>query len=167
MHTAGETNDRTAAVRLGALLLGAGAGGFITAAVLHQILRWRALADGSGAADRAEQDLWAISLVGGIVRLGFWVAVVIGIGLLWSASSQGGRRLHGRAIAGWALVGWGATSAALGVLGLIVDRDEHVGFEIALVVLGALMVVIGWTTQRGRSLEPGPLEQRPRRDSAR
>jgi uncharacterized membrane protein len=167
MAAARETMDRTAKVRLGSLLLGAGAGGFITAAVLHQILRWRALADGTDADDGAAQDLWAISLVGGFVRLGFWVTVVIGIGLLWSASSQGGRRLQGRAIAGWALVGWGATAATLGVLGLIVDRDEHVGFEIALVALGAVMVVIGWSTQRGRSLEPGPMEQRPPRDAAR
>jgi uncharacterized membrane protein len=158
---------RTAKVRLGSLLLGAGAGGFVTATILHQVLRWRALADRTATDERAAPDLWALGVVGGLVRLALWVSVVVGIGLLWSASSQGGRRLRGRAIGGWAAVGWGVVAILLGLVGLIAGRDDLVGIEIALVALGSAVTLVGWQTQRGEPLEPGPLERRPPRGPER
>lgn len=149
------TIDPVTKVRLGSCLVGVGAGGFVTATVLHRLHRWLLLAD--GAAEGSDTSAELIAVAGILLRLGLWVAAVIGIGVLWSAAGRGALRLPGRAIAGWVLIGWGAVTAALGLSDSFIG-DVRFWAGAAPAALGAGLAVTGWQVQRGAPHRPGPPE---------
>ena len=133
----------TRTVRLGGILFGAGAGGFLTAMAVSQILRWRSLADGTREDGRPVADIHGLAVAASVVQLSIWILAVVGIGLLWNGSDRGDRRLPGRAVAGWALVGWGAVTGVLGVADLLVATDARRALDIALAAAGFVLVGVG------------------------
>lgn len=137
------TDAPARSVRLGGLFFGAGAGGFLTATAVSQVLRWRSLADGTRQDDRALADVHGLAVAASLAQLSIWILAVVGIGLLWNGSERGDRRLSGRTVTGWALVGWGAITGLLGLADLVVAADARRALDAALIAAGLVLVGLG------------------------
>lgn len=161
--------------RLGlpATILGVGLGGFVDGILLHQVLQWHHMltstdTDNIGVgyypADTVP-GLQMNTLWDGLFHTFTWLSVLIGLGLLYSRMTAApGRVWSSRVLWGWVLVGWGIFNLVEGVVDHHVLGIHHVRsgpdqllWDIGFLVLGALLVVVGWLLQRtGRPTEPGP-----------
>ena len=90
------------------LLLGIGLGSFVDGIVLHQILQWHHLltSEGSHPANTVAR-LEANTLADGLFHAFAWVAVCVGLWLLWRAGRRASALLEGRRLVGLMLAGWG------------------------------------------------------------
>ena len=90
------------------ILLGVGLGGFVDGIVLHQILQWHHMLTGhddypaTTVAGLETNTLWD-----GLFHAATWVAVAVGIWILWRRTTDWRWAISGRAFVGWMLVGWG------------------------------------------------------------
>jgi uncharacterized membrane protein len=88
-----------------------------------------------------------------------WVAVVVGVAMLWSRVRQGGRPASAGELWGWALVGWGLFNLVEGVVNHHIlelhhvrdDLDAPLGWDLGFLGLGAALVIGGYLLAR-RSL---------------
>jgi uncharacterized membrane protein len=169
------------------ILLGVGLGGFVDGIVLHQILQWHHLLSSEGSYPKTTvAGLEVNTLADGLFHAATWVAVAVGIYVLWRRTTDWRWAISGRALVGWMLVGWGLFNVVEGVidhqiLGLHHVRegagvDEHV-WDLGFLGFGSLLVAGGWllaraspaavTTLGGRSAGPLPSRtaSRPRAPS--
>lgn len=162
-----------------ATTLGVGLGGFVDGIVLHQILQWHHLL--SSTEDHpvtTVAGLEANTLADGLFHAFAWVAVVLGVALLWREASRGApRRLwSSAAVWGWAMVGWGLFNLVEGLVNHHLLRLHHVrtdagnvaAWDAGFLLFGALLVLGGLALQRSaRPLESEEPATRPRSSSAR
>jgi uncharacterized membrane protein len=150
------------------LLLGIGLGGFVDGIVLHQVLQWHHMLTGDGGGEPMDTvaGLEANTLVDGVFHLATWVFVAVGSTLLVRAWQRGELAPPWRAHAGLMLVGWGAFNVVEGLidhqlLGLHHVRDDlgaPLGWDLAFLALGALLVAVGaalWRSAADRGLRRG------------
>ncbi|MFG2075174.1 DUF2243 domain-containing protein [Nonomuraea maritima] len=150
-------------IRLPGAILGVGLGGFVDGILLHQILQWHHMLSSTAAypADTVP-GLRMNTLGDGLFHTVTWLAVLIGLGLLYSrVLSSRGRVWRSRALWGWVLIGWGLFNLAEGVidhhlLGIhhVRTGPQELWWDLGFLLLGALLVLAGWTLQRtGRALD--------------
>ena len=160
-------------VRLPGIVLGIGLGGFADGIVLHQILQWHHLltstdTDNIGVpyypADTVH-GLEVNTLWDGLFHVFTWLAVLIGLGLLYSRVTHSrGRLWTSRALWGWIVLGWGVFNLVEGIidhhlLGIhhVRSGPDQMAWDIGFLLFGALLVVAGWLLQRGgMPLDPIP-----------
>jgi uncharacterized membrane protein len=94
------------------ILLGIGLGGFVDGIVLHQILQWHHLLSSEG--DYPKTTVGGLednTLADGLFHAATWVAIAVGIWLLWRRTTNWRWAISGRAFFGWMLVGWGLSTS--------------------------------------------------------
>jgi uncharacterized membrane protein len=136
--------DTDSRPRAPGILLGIGLGGFVDGIVLHQILQWHHLLSSEGSYPK--------TTVAGL-EANTWVAVAVGIYILWRRTSDWRWAISGRALLGWMLVGWGSFNVVEGVvdhqlLGLHHVREgagiDETAWDLGFLAFGALLVAGGW-----------------------
>jgi uncharacterized membrane protein len=151
-------------VAVGGVLIGAGLGGFVDGIVLHQILQWHHLLTDHGhhdrypdltAADLEDQTRWD-----GAFHAGTWLLVVVGLFVLVAAVHRRPAAAPSpRELTGLLLVGWGLFNLVEGVVDHHLLTLHHVrddvadplGWDLAFLAAGALLVAAGLVLRVGRS----------------
>ena len=137
------------------LILGVGLGGFVDGIVLHQVLQWHHMLtayDGRHYPATTITGLQVNTLWDGIFHASTWVATVLGVGMLWRAAGARGVRWSARVLVGAMAAGWGGFNLVEGIidhqiLGIHHVRDDLDGpfsWDVGFLVVGALLVVVGW-----------------------
>lgn len=156
---------REAGPWLPGLLLGIGLGGFVDGIVLHQLLQWHhMLTARKGFAPVSVENLEDNTFADGLFHGLTWVAVAIGIWLLWRRNREGWSWADsGRALFGWMFVGWGTFNLVEGVIDHHILSIHHVRDDIAEALpwdlgflgVGVLLVTGGLLLVRSdRTLDP-------------
>lgn len=165
-------------IALPGTILGIGLGGFVDGILVHQVLQWHHMLSSTGS-DNVGIRTYPVDTVHGLeintLWDGFfhvftWLAVLVGIGLLYSrVTGSRGRVWASRVLWGWVLLGWGAFNLVEGLVDHHLLAIHHVRsgenqlwWDLGFLALGALLVVGGWLVQRsGRPLDPAPRAERP------
>lgn len=173
MSSSAKTNGNQAApprpITLPGVLLGVGLGGFVDGILLHQVLQWHHMLSSS---DTANIDIGShpVDTVAGLeintLWDGFfhtvtWLAVVVGLGILYSRISVSrGRLWTSRVLWGWILLGWGAFNVVEGLVNHhllaihhVISGEFQTLADILFLLFGVLLIAGGWLLQRsGRPL---------------
>lgn len=160
-----------ASLQLPGIVLGVGLGGFVDGILLHQLLQWHHLLTSTDTDNIGVQYYDPKTVSGlemntvwdGIFHTVCWLAVLLGLAILYSRVTSNRRRVWtSRVLWGWILVGWGLFNLVEGVLDHHILGIHHVHdgpyrlwWDIGFLVLGAVLVVAGYALQRsGRSFDP-------------
>ncbi|MEU6409256.1 DUF2243 domain-containing protein [Microbispora sp. NPDC046933] len=171
--TAGEARaDVTpASLRLPGIVLGVGLGGFIDGILLHQLLQWHHMLSSTDSDHigvkyynpHTVSGLEMNTVWDGVFHAVCWLAVLIGLAILYSRVTRNRRRVWtSRVLWGWILAGWGIFNLVEGVLDHHILAIHHVRggpyqlwWDIGFLVLGALLLAGGYLLARGgRSFDP-------------
>ncbi|GII60192.1 membrane protein [Sphaerisporangium krabiense] len=149
------------------IVLGVGMGGFVDGIALHQVLQWHHMLSSTNTdnigvryySPHTVPGLEMNTLWDGLFHVVTWIAVLAGLGLLYSRVTHSrGRVWRSRALWGWGLVGWGLFNLVEGIVDHHVLGIHHVRggpyqtwWDIGFLVLGALLVAGGLALQRGAS----------------
>jgi uncharacterized membrane protein len=146
--------------RLPAFLMGVGLGGFIDGILLHQILQWHHMLTGDNGGEPAGTvaGLETNTLVDGFFHLTTWLFVVVATTLTVRAWQRGELAPPWRVHIGLLLAGWGAFNVVEGlvdhqILGIHHVRDDlgaPLGWDLAFLALGAVLIVVGAAMARRR-----------------
>jgi len=171
MTTATDTSGRTregggtkTSIQLPGIILGVGLGGFLDGIVLHQLLQWHHMLTSTDS-DRLGIDYYPKDTVhgleintiwDGLFHTFTWLAVLIGIGILYNRVTTSRRRVwSSRTLWGWILVGWGLFNLVEGIvdhqiLGIhhVKSGDNQTLWDIGFLVLGAILVAGGYLLAR-------------------
>jgi uncharacterized membrane protein len=139
-----------------ATLLGVGLGGLFDGIVLHQILQWHHMLTSQGDFPATTVNgLEVNTLWDGLFHAATYMFVVVGLFWLWDRARAGGVKSSWKRILGWMLVGWGLFNLIEGVIDHHILQIHHVrtgpnelGWDIAFLALGALLLMGGWTLAR-------------------
>ncbi len=151
--------ETVARPRLPGILLGIGLGGFLDGIVLHQLLQWHHMLTSEGSYPKdTVAGLETNTLWDGLFHASTWVAVIVGLWLLWRRSSDWRWAKSGRAFVGWMLVGWGVFNLVEGIVDHHLLTIHHVregvaqqwAYDVGFLVFGALLVIGGWALARSR-----------------
>jgi uncharacterized membrane protein len=151
-------------------ILGVGLGGFVDGILLHQLLQWHHMlsstdTDNVGISYYSPDTVPGLrmnTMWDGLFHTVTWLAVLIGLGLLYSRITVAPARVWGsRVLWGWVLVGWGLFNLVEGVIDHHILGIHHVRsgpnqmwWDLGFLVLGAVLVAVGWLVQRsGRRSE--------------
>jgi uncharacterized membrane protein len=139
------------------ILLGIGLGGFVDGILLHQILQWHHMLSSEGDYPRTTVGgLEDNTIADGLFHAGTWVAVVIGLWILWRRSTSWRWAMSGEAFIGWMLVGWGLFNLVEGIVNHKILELHHVregaghqtAYDLGFLVFGALLMLGGWLLAR-------------------
>ncbi|MEW9548288.1 DUF2243 domain-containing protein [Nonomuraea sp. NPDC050783] len=152
-------------IALPGVVLGIGLGGFVDGILLHQILQWHHMLSSTGTDNIGVRPYPVTTVPGlqmntlwdGLFHAVTWLAVLTGLGLLYSrVTASRGRVWRSRALWGWILAGWGVFNLVEGVIDHHLLGIHHVRtgpyqlwWDLAFLLLGALLVAGGWALQRG------------------
>jgi len=148
LHTDHPDGERLA---LPGTLLGMGLGGFVDGIVLHQLLQWHHMIS-SQESPTTVLGLERNTLWDGVFHVFAWLAVVIGLFLLWSRLRRGGRPRASRTLWGWVIFGCGVFNLADGLVNHLILGIHHVrddlggplGRDIGFLVVSLALAVAGW-----------------------
>jgi uncharacterized membrane protein len=141
------------------LLLGIGIGGFVDGILLHQILQWHhMLTSTAGHPMTTVAGLEANTLADGLFHVATLIAVTVGTTLAVRAWQRGQLAPPWRRHIGLMLAGWGAFNLVEGIvdhelLGIHHVRDDlggPIGWDLAFLALGAILVLAGSLAARRR-----------------
>ena len=145
--------------KLPAFLLGIGLGGFIDGILLHQILQWHHMLTGDNGGEPADTvaGLETNTLVDGFFHLATWIVVVLATTMTVRAWQRDELAQPWRVHLGLLLAGWGAFNIVEGlidhqILGIHHVRDDlgaPLGWDLAFLALGVVLLVVGSTLVRG------------------
>jgi len=149
--------------RMAGILLGVGIGGFFDGIVLHQLLQWHHMLSSAGYPPDTLANLEVDTFWDGLFHSITFVAVVVGVGLLWSHARRDHRTWSGKMLAGTLLIGWGVFNLVEGiidhhVLGLhhvneTVPRAQWLAWDLGFLLWGALMLALGIYLHRRGEVE--------------
>jgi uncharacterized membrane protein len=132
------------------ILLGVGLGGFVDGIVLHQILQWHHMLTVPYPATSVE-NLELNTVWDGIFHAFTWVAVTVGLTLLWRAGRRPDVRWSGRVFVGSLAIGWGLFNLIEGIVDHHILGIHHVRpgpnelvWDIGFLAFGAILVGLGW-----------------------
>ncbi|NJP94928.1 DUF2243 domain-containing protein [Nonomuraea sp. FMUSA5-5] len=153
------------AIALPGTILGVGLGGFVDGILLHQLLQWHHMLSSTGTDNIGIRDYPVDTVPGlrmntlwdGLFHTATWLAVLIGLGLLYSrVTASRGRVWRSRSLWGWILLGWGLFNLVEGVIDHHLLGIHHVRtgpyqlwWDLGFLLLGALLMIGGWGLQRG------------------
>jgi uncharacterized membrane protein len=148
------------------LLLGVGLGGFVDGILLHQVLQWHHMLsntqdDRVGVTDYPVDTVAGLeinTLWDGFFHVATWIAVVVGLVLLWNRVARTGGPFSRSSLLGAVLAGWGAFNLVEGTVDhhlLQVHHVRQVGevdnvliWDLGFLALGALLVALGLAVYR-------------------
>jgi uncharacterized membrane protein len=137
--------------------LGIGMGGFVDGILFHQILQLHnmlsAVRPPTTLVDVEINMFWD-----GLFHAFTWGMTAVGIALLWRAARIATAPLKTRAFVGSLCLGWGLFNLVEGiidhhVLGIhhVVERPDHLLFDLAFLASGALLIALGsWLARSAR-----------------
>jgi uncharacterized membrane protein len=141
----------------GALLLGAGLGGFFDGIILHQVLQWHHMATSAGVPMDTVEGLQLNTLFDGLFHVAAWIMTVLGIALLWRGARHGARLPWSRLIGG-ALMGFGLFNLIEGLvnhqlLGLhhvneTAPPDQWLAWDLGFLASGVVLLALGYGLSR-------------------
>lgn len=146
-----DTKDRASQRPLHAAgtALGIGMGGFVDGILFHQILQLHNML----SAVRPPNTLVNVEINmfwDGLFHAFTWMMTAVGIALLWRAVKHTKAPLSTRAFVGSLSLGWGLFNLVEGVidhhlLGIhhVVERPDHLLFDLAFLASGALLIMLG------------------------
>ena len=154
-------HEKVTRPRLPGIILGIGLGGFVDGIVLHQILQWHHMLTSEGSyPSTTVAGLETNTLWDGLFHLATWIAVAVGLWILWRRTTDWRWAISGRAFGGWMLVGWGLFNLAEGVVDHHVLGIHHVRtganetmWDLAFLGFGALLLIGGWLLARSDELK--------------
>ncbi|MEV6117469.1 DUF2243 domain-containing protein [Streptomyces sp. NPDC052109] len=171
-------------LRLPGIVLGVGLGGFLDGILLHQLLQWHHMLTSTNH-DRigvkyydphTVSGLEMNTLWDGIFHAVCWIAVLVGLAILYSRVTHNRRSVWGsRVLWGWIVAGWGLFNLVEGILDHQILGIHHVRggpyqawWDAGFLILGGLLLIGGHLLQRsGRPLAPeGALGTEPAGDEA-
>lgn len=169
-------------LQLPGIVLGVGLGGFVDGIALHQLLQWHHMLTSTNH-DRIGVKYYPANTVSGlemntlwdgVFHAICWVAVLLGLAILYSRVTHHRRRVWtSPALWGWILVGWGLFNIVEGILdhqilGIhhVYAGDQQAWWDLGFLVLGAVLMVGGWLIQR-RAVPFDPDGDEPARSAAR
>lgn len=151
-------------ITLPGVLLGVGLGGFVDGILLHQVLQWHHMLSSSDTAniDIGSHPVTTVAglemntLWDGFFHTATWLAVVVGLGILYSRITVSrGRIWTSGVLWGWMLLGWGGFNVVEGlmnhhVLGIhhVISGEFQSLADILFLVFGGLLILGGWLLQR-------------------
>lgn len=141
------------------ILIGIGLGGFADGIVLHQILQWHHLLSSEG--DYPTTTVGGLednTLADGLFHAATWVAVAVGIWLLWRRTSEWRWGVSGLSLFGWTLFGWGLFNVVEGLVNHHILTLHHVREDVSnqaawdwgFLAFGATLLLVGWLLARSR-----------------
>jgi uncharacterized membrane protein len=150
-------------ITLPGVLLGIGLGGFVDGIVLHQILQWHHML--SNTDDNPTDTLLGLernTVADGLFHAATWVALAIGVLLLWRLGRRGAIGWDDRSLLGWILAGWGGFNVVEGLVNHQILRIHHVRegvsgwelYDVGFLLLGAALLVVGVITGRSGHSRP-------------
>jgi uncharacterized membrane protein len=159
-------HEATTRPRLPGILLGIGLGGLVDGIVLHQMLQWHHMLTSEGSYPKTTvAGLETNTLWDGIFQASTWIAVAVGLYVLWRRTTDWRWAISGRAFVGWMLVGWGLFNLVEGIVDHHILTIHHVregvdnqwAYDVGFLVFGALLVLGGWLLARSDDgAEPRP-----------
>jgi uncharacterized membrane protein len=153
-----EAHEAVSRPRAPGVLLGMGLGGFVDGIVFHQILQWHHMLTSEGSyPPTTVAGLETNTLADGLFHAATWVAVAVGIYILWRRTTDWPWAINGRAFVGWLLIGWGLFNLVEGVVDHHILAIHHVreghnqtAWDLAFLAFGALLVIGGSLLARSR-----------------
>jgi uncharacterized membrane protein len=146
-------------LRRAGVVLGLGFGGFVDGIVLHQILQWHHMLTAEYPPNSVG-NLQLNTLADGLFHAGTWMISLIGLVMLYRATVGRQYRPSGRVLAGAMVMGWGIFNLAEGLVNHYILGIHHVRpgpnqelYDIAFLVLGAALTLVGWWISRSRERE--------------
>ena len=144
-------HQRHQSMALPGTLLGLGLGGLVDGIVLHQLLQWHHMISHKESPDTL-LGLERNTLWDGMFHVAAWLAVVIGIAVLWSRLRTGSRVWASWPLWGWIVFGWGLFNLLDGIvnhqlLGIHHVRDDlgaPVSWDIAFLGFSLVLIAAGW-----------------------
>ena len=143
-------------------LLGIGLGGFVDGIVLHQLLQWHHLVSDTGDHPATTvAGLEANTLADGFFHVFTWTCVAVATALIVRAWQRRELAPPWRMHVGLLLAGWGAFNVVEGLidhqlLGIHHVRDDlggPLGWDLAFLAFGVVLVVVGLALARARRAE--------------
>jgi uncharacterized membrane protein len=144
------------------IILGIGLGGFFDGIFLHQVFQLHHMFSSAITVDTVS-GLRMNTLGDGVFHTVTWLAVLIGLGLLYSRVTHGRRQVWGGAVLwGWMLSGWGWFNLVEGLIDHEILGIHHVYsganqtlWDMLFLVSGVIFVLVGWSI--ARRAKPIPL----------
>jgi uncharacterized membrane protein len=135
--------------------LGLGLGGFFDGIVFHQILQWHHMLTSAGYPPTSVANLNLNTLADGLFHAATYLFTLIGLTVLWRASTRNGIIWVAHVLIGAILIGWGSFNLVEGLvdhqlLGIHHVRDDlppgaaKLAWDMGFLAWGALMLAIGW-----------------------
>jgi len=151
----------------GGIWLGLGLGGFFDGIVFHQILQWHHMLTSAGYPPTSVANLNLNTLADGLFHAVTYLFTLIGLTVLWRASTRSGITWSARVLIGAMLIGWGIFNLVEGLidhqlLGIHHVRDDlspgpaKLGWDLGFLAWGLLMLAIGWRLARMGDARPLP-----------
>ena len=145
-------------IMLPGIVLGVGLGGFFDGIFLHQVFQWHHMFSSVYPVDTVP-GLQMNTLGDGFFHTVTWIAVLVGLGILYSRFTETRRQVWGsRVLWGWIVVGWGLFNLVEGVIDHELLGIHHVRYgphmvmwDLAFLVFGGVLVFGGWILQRSGS----------------
>lgn len=157
-------NDRRTSLIWAGLLLGIGLGGFFDGIVLHQILQWHHMLSSHGDyPSTTVAGLEVNTLWDGLFHATTYVAVAIGLALLWRGSRETHTPWSTRLLVGLLLMGWGSFNLVEGTINHqiltihhvneTIPRDQWRWWDLGFLAWGLAMLAGGWRLARAGERE--------------
>ena len=154
-------------VLAGGIWLGLGLGGFFDGIVFHQILQWHHMLTSAGYPPTSVANLNMNTLADGLFHAASYLFTLIGLAVLWRATSRSGIIWSVRWQIGAILIGWGVFNLAEGLIDHQLLQIHHVrddlppgmpklGWDLGFLAWGALMLGLGWRLARTSAARPFP-----------
>jgi uncharacterized membrane protein len=158
------------------LLLGLGLGGLVDGILLHQVLQWHHMLsntqdDRFGLADHPVDTVAGLemnTLWDGFFHVATWIAVVVGLIVLWNRVVRSGGPFSRSSLLGAMLTGWGVFNLVEGIVDhhllqihhvrQVGDVDNVLLWDVGFLAVGAALAVTGLALyRRGQvGLSPHP-----------
>lgn len=137
------------------IILGVGLGGFFDGIFLHQVFQLHHMFSNIITVDTVP-GLRMNTLGDGVFHTVTWLAVLIGLGLLYSRVTHERRQVWGSAVLwGWMLSGWGWFNLVEGVIDHEILGIHHVYsganqtfWDMIFLASGAVFILVGWSIAR-------------------
>ncbi len=141
--------ERTRPLVIAGTVIGVGMGGFVDGILFHQILQLHNMLSNWVVRDSLVHEqinmFWD-----GIFHAFTWIAVALGLALLWKAIKLPGTLLSGKALWGSLLVGWGLFNFVEGsvdheILQVhhVYQNGNHVLWDMVFLASGPVLMVLG------------------------